>query len=294
MNGCKSLRLKKKYKWICLGIIISITYCFILIDVWCSYNCLKITEVTVSNDKIKSPITVVQLTDIHDNMFGKNNKRLIKKIKINNPDIIVITGDIINSEDCEINEMKSLISGLADIAPTYISLGNQEVESQNYTRNDIIQCFSECGAIVLDKEYIDIVVKEQKIRISGIYGYCLPERYNKNKDEVTFLRKFEETDRYKILLSHLPYAWTEYGFTKDYNIDLVFCGHVHGGQIVVPFIGGLYDQETGVFPQKTRGVYEKDDTVVILSSGLGSKKELLPRFNNIPEIVVAKIYPNNK
>lgn len=120
----------KRYKKLILGIII-MSICYIMINIWCSYNCLKIAEVTISTEKIRSPITVVQLTDIHDNMFGKNNERLIKKVKTNNPDIIVITGDMINSEDCEINEMKSLISGLADIAPTYISLGNQEVESQN-------------------------------------------------------------------------------------------------------------------------------------------------------------------
>lgn len=127
----------KRYKKFILGIIIMSIF-YITINVWCSYNCLKTTEIIIGSKAVTVPITVVQLTDIHDNMFGKNNKRLIKKVKINNLDIIVITGDIINSEDCEINEMKSLISGLADIAPAYISLGNQEVESQNYTRNDIM------------------------------------------------------------------------------------------------------------------------------------------------------------
>ena len=263
------------------------------INIYCSFYCLGVTKFNAETDKMTSSITVVQLTDIHSRIFGNENNRLVSKIEKNDPDIIVISGDIINSNDCDnkITQMEKLLSRLVRIAPVYISLGNQEKEYMECTGVDLVKQFSKEGAIILDKEYRDVQVKGQQIRIGGIYGYCLPERYHSNEDEVKFLRQFEMTDNYKVLLSHLPYAWTEYGFTEDYNIDLVFTGHVHGGQVIIPFIGGLYDSEIGFFPGKLMGIVNENNTVVVLSSGLGSGKEKLPRFNNIPEIVVFKITP---
>lgn len=285
----KIFNFMRKYKRYILCIFILTTY--ISINIYCSYHCLSVTKQDVETDKLISPITIVQLTDIHSSIFGKENKILISQIEKNAPDIIVISGDIINSNDAnsKIMQMKSLLSKLACIAPVYISMGNQEIEYMESTGNDLKKLFSEENVIVLDKEYRDIMVKGQQLRIGGVYGYCLPERYESNEDEVGFLREFEMTDSYKILLSHLPYAWTTYGFTSDYDIDLIFTGHVHGGQVILPFVGGLYDPEVGFFPGELKGIYNENNTVVALSSGLGSDTEGLPRFNNIPEIVVLRI-----
>lgn len=287
----KKYYFKGKYRWFVFAVCSLVVYT--AINIYCSFYCLGVTKSNVETDKMTSPITVVQLTDIHSRIFGNENSRLVSKIEKNKPDIIVISGDIINSNDCDdkITQMEKLLSRLVRIAPVYISMGNQEKEYMKCTEVDLIKQFSKEGAIILDKEYIDVQVKGQQIRIGGIYGYCLPERYDSNDDEVKFLREFEMTDNYKILLSHLPYAWTEYGFTEDYDIDLVFTGHVHGGQVIIPFIGGLYDPEIGFFPGKLKGISNEHNTVVVLSSGLGSDKEKLPRFNNIPEIVALKITP---
>lgn len=270
-------------------VIVGILMLAITISIYCSRYCLKESKYEVSTDKLDAPITIVQLTDIHNQQFGNENKRLISKIRKSNPDIIVITGDMINSENDELSQMKELISKMVDIAPVYISLGNQEIEYMNRTKVNLINEFLNQGAVILNEEYRDIKIKNQKMRIGGIYGYCLPERYHSNEDEVKFLREFEATSYYKILLSHLPYAWCNYGFTNDYDIDLIFTGHVHGGQVIIPFIGGLYDPETGLFPGKLTGMHKYDNTIVISSSGLGSNEEMLPRFNNIPEIVVCEL-----
>ena len=278
-----SQRLKGSILIVVLGIM------YVAISIYCSRFGLKTTAYDVNNVKISSTITIVQLTDIHSNEFGQENENLISKIKKNIPDIIVITGDIINAEDDNINQSYRLISKLRDIAPVYISWGNQEIEYMNRTGINLKNKFSECGAIVLNKEYQDIQICGQKIRIGGVYGYCLPERYHSNLDEANFLRRFESTSAYKILLSHLPYAWKNYGFTEDYDIDLIFSGHLHGGQVIFPLIGGLYDQESGFFPGKMTGIFSEDNTTLVLSSGLGSGKEKIPRINNIPEIVITKI-----
>lgn len=279
--------ITKKFK---ASILIFVVGVFCLgISIYCSRYELKTVKYNVSSENIISPITVVQLTDIHSSEFGHENEKLLSKIRQSAPDIIVITGDIINAQDDNISQSYKLMSGLKDIAPVYMSLGNQEIEYMDRTGVDLKNQFSECGAIVLEKDYQDIEIHGQKIRIGGIYGYCLPEKYNSNVDEVNFLRKFEKTKAYKILLSHLPYAWKNYGFTAEYDIDLVFSGHVHGGQVIFPLIGGLYDQETGFFPGKMTGIFYENNTTVVLSSGLGSGKEKLPRINNIPEIVDVRL-----
>lgn len=279
--------ITKKFK---ASILILVVGLFCLgISIYCSRYELKTVKYNVSSENIISPITVVQLTDIHSSEFGHENEKLLSKIRQRAPDIIVITGDIINAQDDNISQSYKLISGLKDIAPVYMSLGNQEIEYMDRTGVDLKNQFSECGAIVLEKDYQDIEIHGQKIRIGGIYGYCLPEKYHSNVDEVNFLRKFEKTKAYKILLSHLPYAWKNYGFTEEYDIDLVFSGHVHGGQVIFPLIGGLYDQETGFFPGKMTGIFYENNTTVVLSSGLGSGKEKLPRINNIPEIVDVRL-----
>lgn len=279
--------ITKKFK---ASILILVVGLFCLgISIYCSRYELKTVKYNVSSENIISPITVVQLTDIHSSEFGHENEKLLSKIRQSAPDIIVITGDIINAQDDNISQSYKLISGLKDIAPVYMSLGNQEIEYMDRTGVDLKNQFSECGAIVLEKDYQDIEIHGQKIRIGGIYGYCLPEKYHSNVDEVNFLRKFEKTKAYKILLSHLPYAWKNYGFTEEYDIDLVFSGHVHGGQVIFPLIGGLYDQETGFFPGKMTGIFYENNTTVVLSSGLGSGKEKLPRINNIPEIVDVRL-----
>lgn len=279
--------ITKKFK---ASILIFVVGLFCLgISIYCSRYELKTVKYNVSSENIISPITVVQLTDIHSSEFGHENEKLLSKIRQSAPDIIVITGDIINAQDDNISQSYKLMSGLKDIAPVYMSLGNQEIEYMDRTGVDLKNQFSECGAIVLEKDYQDIEIHGQKIRIGGIYGYCLPEKYNSNVDEVNFLRKFEKTKAYKILLSHLPYAWKNYGFTAEYDIDLVFSGHVHGGQVIFPLIGGLYDQETGFFPGKMTGIFYENNTTVVLSSGLGSGKEKLPRINNVPEIVDVRL-----
>lgn len=226
------------------------------------------------------PCKIVLLTDVHNSWVDTT---AIAKEK---PDLIAVSGDIINSDCTDLSIATKLLERLVLIAPTYVSLGNHELEYEEQTGEDIAAIFEETGAIVLDKKYMDVEINNKPVRIGGIYGYCLPERYNHdNEDEIVFLREFEDTDSYKVLLSHLPYSWTHYGISEDYDIDLVLSGHTHGGQIILPFVGGLYDSEFGFFPGKVSGRFDSNDTTVIVSNGIGSANEILPRLNK-PEIVV--------
>ena len=248
----------------------------ILIAVVSWYDGEKITSYDIKN----SPCKIVLLSDVHNCSVDTT---VIEKEK---PDLIAVSGDIINSDCTDLSIATTLLERLALIAPTYVSIGNHEVEYEERTGEDIAAIFEKTGAVVLDKKYMDIEIDNKSIRVGGIYGYCLPERYNNdNEDEIDFLREFEDTDSYKILLNHLPYSWTHYGITEDYDIDLVLSGHTHGGQIILPFVGALYDTEFGFFPGKVSGRFDSNDTTVIVSNGIGSANEILPRLNK-PEIVV--------
>ena len=253
----------------------------------------------IHSDKIDTSIQILQLTDLHNCEFGENNQKLIDWLANQTPDLILLTGDLLNSDEPKTDIADKLITSLCDIAPVYISLGNHELEyEQNYGVN-ISSLYESAGANVLDHQYEDITINGQHLRIGGIYGYCLPDKYLETDEadpgECMFLRDFENTDRYKILLSHLPIAWLRNDGLEEWDIDCVFSGHLHGGQVILPGIGGVYAPDMGWFPGRLEGGFDSEDGKrhLVLSAGLGNT-EVVPRFNNIPEIVCVDLVPEVK
>lgn len=172
-----------------------------------------------------------------------------------------------------------------------------ELEYEQNYGTDITALYESAGATVLNYEYKDITINSQPLRIGGIYGYCLPDKYLETGEadpgECKFLWDFENTDRYKILLSHLPIAWLKNDGLEEWDIDCVFSGHLHGGQVILPGIGGVYAPDMGWFPGQLKGIFDSEDGKrhLVLSSGLGNT-ELVPRFNNIPEIACVELMPD--
>ena len=211
-----------------------------------------------------------------------------------NPDIILLTGDLVNMDEQGTEIATDLISKLIDIAPVYASLGNHELANEATFGNDLIKLYEQVGATVLEQKYIDISINDQDIRLGGIYGYCLPSKYlvtgESRQDECEFLYDFQDTEDCTILMCHMPVTWLINGSLEEWDVDYVFSGHAHGGQIILPFIGGMYAPDMGYFPGNLKGVFssEDDSNHLILSSGLGSGT-WVPRINNKPEIVVVDI-----
>ena len=260
----------------------------------CSLSC---SFYQINSDKIAIPIKVLQLTDLHNSEFGENNQELIDRIASQSPDLILLTGDLLNSGEFVTEIAANLISSLCQIAPVYLSFGNHEIEYRDNFNRDIAQLYQSAGATVLNYEYKDIIINGQPLRIGGIYGYCLPDKYLETGEadpgECKFLWDVENTDRYKILLSHLPIAWMKNDGLEEWDIDCVFSGHLHGGQVILPGIGGVYAPDMGWFPGQLKGIFDSEDGKrhLVLSSGLGNT-ELVPRFNNIPEIVCVELMPD--
>lgn len=253
-----------------------------------SQKCLIVRQYTYRNPKIAAPIRAVQLTDLHNYQYGRDNQRLIAKIQKQKPDVIFMTGDMLNEDEDRTDILLHLVREACAIAPVYFSLGNHEVGyEKTYGEGDLTEQLEAAGAVVLEKEYVDTKIAGQEVRIGGAYGYLLPEDWEDGSEQ-RFLEAFVQADRLKILLSHVPEGLLLWKSMEYWDVDLVFSGHVHGGQVRVPFVGGLFDPEEGFFPTYTRGMFSCGNGTMILSAGLGSSRGI-PRVNNLPEIVVCDI-----
>lgn len=281
----------KKKLFLIILILIILFSCFSL---YASKNLLQCSYYMISDSRIENPFRIVQLSDLHNSSFGKNNERLINKVLEQKPDIILITGDLINETEEDLSIALGLISALSSSKiPVYISYGNHENGYAKRYSADITNLYEETGAKVLNFAYEEIEVNGQKIRLGGIYGYCLPAKYlpaPAKEEEVNFLKDFQNTSLYTVLMCHMPVTWIINNSLNEWDCDLVLCGHAHGGQIRIPFIGGLYAPDQGYWCGKEAGLYYSKDQekIMVLSRGLGST-EKIPRINNIPEIVVVDI-----
>lgn len=288
---------KRRRNRIALILLIAII-CTVIIGLLSSKHCLKVSSYHISSEQILKPVRIVHISDIHNSVFGDNNKRIIEKIEELEPDIILLTGDLLNMDNEDLHIAVELIAELNSVAAVYCSFGNHEVGYENNYEIDLKQIYENAGATVLDNEWMDLTINKNRIRLGGIYGYCLSEEYLKTgeakKDEVDFLNHMAETSYYCILMAHMPVCWIKNGSLDSYNIDLVLSGHSHGGQIIIPFIGGLYAPDQGWFVGKDWGIFNSEDNKkhLILTTGLGSN-EKIPRFNNIPEIVLIVLEPVN-
>lgn len=278
--------MKKTLKIIILSLL-ALAVTSIIYGLYCS-NTIKIKNYSISTDKLNSSAKFVFISDLHCKEYGDKNSELVSKIKEQNPLFIAVGGDMVNKYSSDDHVMRGLLPQLANIAPTYCILGNHELilKDEIDFKNDI----NSTGAKLLDNEMVTIETNGEKFLLGGMSDfpyhdfnapdYDTPERY--------FWEDFKDKskDCYSILLHHQP----EYleSIMQDSNVDLVMCGHTHGGAVQIPFAGGVFAPNQGFFPKYDKGEFDLYDTKMIISAGLGDAYPVL-RFNNCPEISVVQI-----
>ena len=279
---------------IALILIVVALAIYILVSLWVSTNYIVIREYTADTGKSDTGFRAVVVSDLHDHRFGGDNEKLAEKIRESDPDIIIMDGDMLNAESENASVPLELIGRIKDTAPVYYALGNHELSYMANGNSDLTEELENAGAVVLDKNYVDIEINGTQVRLGGLYDYAFGLNGNNDalaapNDTLSFLQDFQNTDRMKIMLSHRPDSFIFGDASKVWDVDLVISGHNHGGQVVIPFLGGLYGGDQGWFPEYIHGMYQKDNILLFETSGLGSDKQKLPRFNNPPEIAVLTI-----
>ena len=264
------------------------------VDIWISYNVLTISNFTVTSDKITSSFTIVLISDLHDHEFGSYNEKLVEKIREQSPDIIILDGDMINANSENDDVAVKLVWSLNGIAPVYYSYGNHEYGYIDAGDDSLHKDLEAAGTVVLNYRNVDIEVNGDAIRLGGLYEYGFETGMQSKQDNeraLSYLEEYVDTDRYLIMCAHRPDSFYPWNTADKWGIDLVLSGHLHGGQVIIPGVGGLYSQLEGFFPMYDYGQYKLGDSDMIITRGLGSNPKILPRFNNPPEIVVVNIYP---
>lgn len=272
-------------------ITIAIIFIGLLLFFYLQNNLIHVTDITIQSPKLSKTFDgykVVHLSDLHGKSFGKNQKSLVKKIKDLQPDLIVFTGDLVDSRRYKEEDSIGLIGQITELAPVYYVTGNHEWRSRSFSTLE--KALIDNHVHVLHNTFDRIKKDKDEIYILGVDDPSLRDSWMDEeetmKDHIEFsMKELPEEDGFKILLSHRPELFSLY---SEYNIDLTFSGHAHGGQIRLPFIGGLVTPHQGFFPKYTAGMYTKNDAILIVSRGLGNS--IFPqRIFNRPEIVMVTL-----
>ena len=276
----------KKIIIILIGIILLLLVSFYL---YYENNYLQVSNYNIESNKIPKDFDgfkIAQISDFHNTKSKKLTNDLVEKIKKSKPNIIVLTGDLIESNKTNIDIAISFIKKINNIAPIYYVTGNHEAKISNY--EELKNKLEKNKVIILDDK-LEIIKKDKSmINIIGIDDPSF--NFNTYRDDSTIIQdnlipiQFDKND-FTILLSHRPELIETYA---ENNFDLVLSGHAHGGQIRIPFIGGLIAPNQGLLPKYTSGIYEIKNTKIIVSRGIGNS--ILPfRVNNRPELVIVEL-----
>ena len=240
-----------------------------------------------TSEKVSGDIRIAVISDIHNREYGENNEVLISDLQALKPELILFLGDMVIRDEDDYRPMLNLVAALTEIAPCYGVLGNHESERIYYGNDRALpEKFENAGLKLLRNSCEVIRIGEDTVQLIGVEGTAYGfEEYGGRE----FMEKTDvDSSALCILMAHIPILFEPQ--LSGYDFDLGIAGHVHGGIIVLPFIGGLYTEEEGFFPEFTSGRYILDkQQTLILSGGLGDSKPFPPRINNMPELVVIDI-----
>lgn len=245
---------------------------------------LEISRYEVKSQKLPESFDgfkIVQLSDLHGAEFGEDGMGLVEKVKELEPDMIALTGDFVTDEG-DLAAVEKLAARLTELCPVYFISGNHEFGSGLAVK--VRNILERAGVKYLSNEYLTISRGEDGILLGGVED---PLAYADmlSPDELAQKMNDAAPDAFKILLGHRNYWMTEY---PELPVDLIFCGHAHGGLIRIPGVGGLIGTDRRLFPDFDAGEYNNGRYTLIVSRGLGNSVSI-PRIFNRPEIVCVEL-----
>lgn len=233
---------------------------------------------------------IAHVSDLHNTEIGKDNEKLLAMLQDAEPDIIAITGDLIDSRNTDVEVALQFIREAVKIAPCYYVTGNHESRISEYS---VLKAGMEtAGVVILEDARTEISLGGATITLTGVNDPSFRTN-DLSGDSVTVMdakltQLHGDDNEFTILLSHRPELFDTY--VKN-NIDLVLSGHAHGGQLRLPFIGGLVAPHQGMFPEYDAGLYTEENTNMIVSRGVGNS--IFPfRINNRPEVILIELQVN--
>ena len=245
------------------------------------------TQVTVASGALPGAFEgfkIAHVSDLHNAVFGRENEKLLSLIRAAEPDIIAITGDLIDSRRTDIDSALAFVEAAAEIAPVYYVTGNHE---SRLDFDEIEPRLIAAGARVLRNEAEDIGRGGERIRLAGIddpsfirTGGTAEERAAAELEQLG-----DGGGTFTVLLAHRPELVEVYA---GYGAGLVLSGHAHGGQVRLPLLGGLYAPGQGLLPEYDSGLFSLGETQMVVSRGLGNSVAPL-RVNNRPELVIVTL-----
>ena len=273
--------MKKMRRWILPAVLMAAAALLM------SGQRLSVSRYVLETDKLENDWKIAVLSDLHNKSFGEGNCRLLEKIREYRPDTILICGDMVTRGDPDVSVALDLCRELAKLAEVYYIYGNHEGVLQYADGGPQIpldRYLAETGVHLL---YGGLYQIRNGDGVIELFAKSINARqYREDPENQKLAAEFAEKDGFKLAMSHFPDLF--YDAMADTEFDLAVAGHYHGGQIILPGIGGLYTPEAGWFPEYYGGAYPLKHGTLIVSRGLGNATAV-PRINNAPELVLIDI-----
>lgn len=287
-------RNMKKQKYIKLAVTLSIV---IVIILFCNFQNkhLETTHYTYEAEQLGADLEgyrIVQISDLHNAKFGKDNQKLVDRIRECEPDMIVLTGDLVDSNHTNVDRAVQFVDEIVKICPVYYVTGNHEYWLEKSEYDELMSGLADAGVVILDNQVVEISRGDAKLRLVGLddrslsdgtLGMLLNDQAGQKEETADNENSGEK--ELTVVLAHEPQYLARYASA---GVDLVLSGHAHGGQFRLPFVGGIVAPDQGFLPEYTAGEYYMNGTEMIVSRGLGNS--VIPvRLFNYPEIVCVEL-----
>ena len=260
----------------------------VLLIIWIAWGnkALELNSYSITSENLPKSFNgfrIAQVSDLHNAELGKDNEKLITMLTDAAPNMIVITGDLIDSQNTNIDTALAFAEKAVQIAPCYYVTGNHEASVNEYVT--LKEGLTELGVTVLEDGKTEIVLSGESITLVGVADPAFQTADHATVMSSKLAELTSDEDGFILLLSHRPELFETYVENK---VDLVLSGHAHGGQFRLPFVGGLIAPNQGLFPQYDSGIYTEGNTNMVVSRGIGNS--IIPfRVNNRPEVILIEL-----